>query len=101
MSTQPRRISYIGEGAVAVVVIKRRSIIGKVSAEKVEIAVAVVIGNGGAHSSLFAAICVVSHTRENALVRERSVAIVMVEDTRRAVASHVDVRPTVVIIIEG
>src|SRR5579864_87367 len=61
MSAESGRIGYIGEGSVAVVVIERRGVVGKVGAEEIEIAVAVVVGNGGAHAGLLATVRIVGH----------------------------------------
>src|SRR5712691_11318502 len=100
MSAQPSWIRDIGKGSVVIVVKQRRSVVGKVCAEKIEIAVAVVVSNRRAHPSLFPAIRVIGYAREDTDIRESSIVIVMVKNARCAVASHVDVRPAVVVIIE-
>src|SRR5206468_4036184 len=96
-----RGVSYVGKGAIAIIVIERGGVVGEVRAEKIQIPIAIVICNRGAHACLLAAVDVVGHARKNTDVREGSVAIVAVEDTRCAVAGHVDIRPAVVVKIKG
>src|SRR5207249_6802184 len=95
------RVSHVGKSAVAIVVIKRQSVIEEVRAEKIQISIAIVICNRGAHACLFATVDVVGHSRENTHVREGSVAIIAVEDARCAVAGHVDIGPAGVVKIKG
>src|SRR5436309_14947521 len=91
----------VGEGAVAVVVVERGSVIGKICLEDVEPAVAVVIGNGGAHAGLGAAVFVERSSGNNGNVGKGAVAVVAIEDARSAVAGDVDIGPAVVVVIEG
>src|SRR4029077_13047889 len=49
---------------------------------------------------LLAAVGVVGHTRKYAHIGERSVLIIVIEKARSAVAGHIDVRPTVVVIVK-
>src|SRR6266446_9687980 len=96
-----RGIGHVGKGSVAIIVIKRGGVVGEVRTEKIQIPIAIVICNRGAHARLLAAVDVVGHARKNTYVREGSVAIVLVEDARCAVAGHVDIRPAVVVKIKG
>src|SRR5437588_8215527 len=90
----------VGEGAIAVVVVERGSVVGKICLENIQIAVAVVIGNGSAHASLGAAIFVERGAGNNGNVGKGAVVIVAIQDAGRAVAGDIDIGPAVVVVIE-
>ncbi len=52
-------VGLVGEGAVALRAVEGRGVVGEVGLEEVEVAVAVVVGRGGAHAGLLAAVFVV------------------------------------------
>ncbi len=63
--------------------------------------VAVVVGGGGSHTGLFAAVFVESYAGVCGSVGEGAVAVVAVEDGGRGVAGDVDIGPSVVVVVEG
>ena len=56
--------------------VKIASVIGEISFENVEPAVAIIIGNADAHARLLVAIFAVSHAGDHGHIRERAVVIV-------------------------
>src|SRR5579872_3263542 len=93
--------SGVGEGAVAIVVVERRRIVGEVGFEDVEAAIAVVVGDGCAHAGLLAAVFVEGGAGGDGYIGESAVAIVAIQNARRAVAGYVNVGPAVIIVVKG
>ena len=92
-----RRIS---EGSGFVVVQQRRGVVGEVGLEDVEPAVAVVVGHRRAHSRLRAAVFIERGACDDGNVGEGSVAVVVVQNARRAVARDENVGPAVIVVVE-
>src|SRR5437016_2000929 len=90
----------VGEGAIAVVVVERGSVVGEICLEDVEPAIAVVVGNRGAHAGLGAAVFVERSSGNNGNVGKGAVAIVAVQNAGSAVAGDVEIGPAVVVVIE-
>ncbi len=100
VQAQSRGRGRIGKGAVAVVAVQRRSIVGEIGFENVEMAVAVVVGDGRAHACLLAPVFVEGGARGDGDVGEGSIMIVAVENAGRAVAGDVNIGPAIFIEIE-
>src|SRR5437762_1563407 len=84
--------SLVVKRAVAIVVVQRGRIVGKICLEKVQPPVAVIVANGGAHSCLLAPVVIKSGARNNGNIGERSVVIVVVQDAGGAVAGYKNIR---------
>src|SRR5258708_30935016 len=89
-----------GEGgvvksAIAVVAIECSGVVGEIGFENIEIAVAVVVGNGGTHAGLFAAVVIEGSASGHGEIGEGSVAIVGIEDAGGAVASNRGIGPAI------
>ena len=82
-------------------VVKGGSVVRKVGLEDVEVAVAVVVADGGTHAGLLAAILVEGDTGVGGAVGEGAIVIVAVEDGGCGVAGHIDVGPAVFIGVNG
>src|SRR5438034_84477 len=91
----------IGERSVAVVVIEVRGIVGKVSLEDVEPAVAIVVAHRDAHSRLFVPILVVGGAGYLSNIGERAIVVVVEQYARFGIHGHKNIRPAVVIKIVG
>src|SRR5260370_17943742 len=95
-----------GEGgvvksAIGVVAIERSGVVGEIGFENIELAVAVVVGNGGTHAGLFAAIVIEGSASGHGEIGEGSVAIVVIKDAGGAVAGNIDIGPAIVVVVEG
>ena len=93
-------IGDVGKRPVSAVVIERRSVVRKVCAEQIEASVTIIVGDGRTHAGLLATIGVVGDTRQDADVCKRPVSIIMIKNAGSAVASHVDVRPAIIVIVK-
>src|SRR5438270_10519519 len=93
---RPRSVFKKTATAVSV---HRRQVIGKMRLEDVREAIAIVIANRYTHAGLRLAVFVVGQAGLKRDILEGAVAIVFIKDARRRVASDVDVRPAIVIII--
>src|SRR5258708_36194190 len=94
-----------GEGgvvksAIAVVAIECSGVVGEIGFENIEIAVAVVVGNGGTHAGLFAAVVIEGSASGHGEIGEGSVAIVVIEDAGGAVPGNIDIRPALVGVVQ-
>src|ERR1700682_1460803 len=101
MQTQTSCKGNVIEGAIAVVAIKRRSIIGKVSFEDVRLAVAIKVRDGGAHSGLLLTIFVEGCPRDDGHIGKCPVTIIVVKNAGGTIAGYINVRPAVIVKIEG
>src|SRR5260370_27944300 len=93
-----------GEGgvvksAIAVVAIERSGVVGEIGFENIELAVAVVVGNGGTHAGLFAAVVIEGSASGHGEVGEGSVAIVVIEDSGGAVPSNIEIRAALAVVV--
>ncbi len=75
VQSKPGGKGFVVEGAVAVVAVKRGSVVGEIGFEKVEFPVAVIIRNSRSHASLLAAVVVEGGTGDDGDVGKRSVVI--------------------------
>src|SRR5277367_2939969 len=101
METEASGVGYIGKDAVPVVAVQGGSVVGEICFENVQAPVAVVVRDGGAHAGLFPAIFVERDASHDGNVRKGSVAIIVVQNAGSAVASHINIGPSVVIEIDG
>src|ERR1700761_9154535 len=76
VETEASLLNHRREGAVAVVFVERRNIVGEVGFEDVFISVASVVTYSRSHASLFAAIFVIGDTRVNGDIGEGAVGVV-------------------------
>src|SRR5882762_27949 len=100
VQAESRGKSLVVKRAVPIVPVKRRGVVRKISLEKIEPAVAVVVRNGRSHASLLPPVIIKRGARNNGDIGERAVVIVVVEDAGGAVTGNIDVRPAVVIIVK-
>src|SRR5947208_16930116 len=70
----------VTKGSVAVVVIEVARVVGEVGLENIKPAVAVIIGDGNAHSGLFVAVLAVGAAGHDRDIGESSVVVVVEED---------------------
>src|SRR5215471_1147935 len=98
---QARIIDGRGESSVTVVAIEGRAVIGEIGLENIGMPIVVVIPDGGAHPRLLTSIFVVRDSGIGGDVDEGSVPQIVVEDAGGAVAGYINVRPAVVIIVDG
>src|SRR5712671_7102068 len=94
-------ISDIVKGAVAVVAIQRCGVVGKICLEDIELAVSIVIGHRGAHAGLRAPVFIECGAGSDRYVGECSIAVVVIQNARSAVASDENVGPAIVVKIQG
>src|SRR5437773_1100245 len=78
-----------------------RSCVGKIGAKNVEFGVTVEIRDGAAHAGLGAAIFVEGCAGDNGDIGKCAVMIIVVQDAWSAIASYVNIRPAVVVVVEG
>ena len=94
---QPHLLRNIVEEQASLVLVERGQVSREVRLRDIQKAVAVVIGHRHAHAGLQTAIVVVSHARIHAALFERPVAAIVIQQTGCHVASHIDVRPAIVV----
>ena len=92
---------HFSETAVAIIPVNVRRVIDEVSLRQVDSPVAVVVSRGGTHAGLFTAVFAQGHPRFHAGIGERTVLIIAVENAGLRVHRHVEVGPTVVVVVEG
>ena len=100
MQAKSRGISHVVKCATSVVPIERGCIVGKIGLEDVELSISIEVRDGRAHARLLTAIFVERGTSGHGHISERPITIVVVENAWRAVTSHVDIWPAVIIEIE-
>src|SRR5690348_12170805 len=91
----------VGERAVAVVVVEGGGVVGEIGFEDVEIAVAIVVGHGRAHAGLGAPVLVEGGAGHHGHVGKGAIVVVVVENAGRAVASDINVRPAIVVVVQS
>ena len=91
----------VTEGAVSVVVIKVAGIIGEVGFEDVEPAIAIVVGDGDAHSGLFLTVLAVGDAGHDGNIGEGPIVVVAEENAWLGIARNIDVGPAIVIEVGG
>ena len=91
----------VGEGAVGIVAVEGCGVVGEVGLEEVDAAVSVVVGGGGAHAGLLAAVFVEGDSGFGSDVGEGAVFVVAIEDGGGGVAGDVKIWPSVVVVVEG
>src|SRR4029077_10238078 len=101
VQAEPGAIGDIVERAVAIVAIQGRGIVGKISLENVQLAVAIEIGDGGTHAGLRAAVFIEGRSGGDGNVGEGSIAIVVIQNAGSAVASDKNIRPAIVVKIQS
>ena len=77
------------------------SVIGEISLEDVEPAIAVIISDADAHSGLFVAVFAIGASCHHGDIRERAVMIVAKENARFRIHRDINIRPAVVIKIRA
>src|SRR6185437_7956872 len=73
------RIGYVVEGAVTVGVVEGGGVVGEIGLEDVQVAVAVVVGDRGAHAGLLAPILIEGNAGVGGAIGEGTVVIVAVQ----------------------
>src|SRR5580704_178261 len=87
----------VGESSITIVVVQVAGVVSKVGFEDVEPAVAVVVGDGDAHSGLLMAAIAVGATGHYSDIGESAIMIVLEENARLRVDSNINIRPPIVI----
>src|SRR3954464_9023066 len=87
--------------AITIVSIERGCVIGKIRLEDVEVAIAVIVGNGRSHSSLGPPILVEGCAGYNPYIGECPIAIVAIKNARSAITGHIDIGPSVIVVIQS
>src|SRR5256885_1031453 len=101
IAAEARLIGYIAKGSIAVVVVERRRVVGKVCLDDVQPAIGVVVRSVGAHSRLLPPISIECHTSHQGGFFESSIVLVAEKKIRSRVASDEDVRPAIIVEISG
>src|SRR6267378_7894245 len=101
MRTESGSEGNVRKKSLTIVAVKGRGVIGEVGFKNIQPAVAVVIGDGGAHSRLFSAILVERNSSSYSNVGKGAIAIVAIEDAWSTIAGNVDIRPAIIVKIEG
>src|SRR6266550_4430570 len=91
----------VTKGSVAVVVIEVARVVGEVGLENIKPSVAVIIGDGNAHSGLFVAILAVGAAGDHRDIGESAVVVVVEEDAGFGVHGDINIGPAVIIKIIG
>src|SRR5258708_31455984 len=81
----------------AAIQVERRSVITEIGFDDVLIAAVRKIVCGKAHSSLLGPVLVVRHSRLSPNIAERSVMVVVIQNTGGTVSSHVNIWPPVIV----
>ena len=89
------------EGTIPVVPVQRGHLFGEIRADNVQPTICVEIPHRDAHSGQSNAIFIQRATRRNGDFAEGSVVIIAIEQTWRAIARNVNVRPSVVVEVRG
>src|SRR5260370_19368970 len=89
MEPQSGGEGYVIECAIPVVAIERGSVVRKVRAKDVQLAITVEVGHGAAHAGLRAPVFVERRSGDYSHVRECAVTVVVIQNAVRAVASEV------------
>src|SRR5260370_26452473 len=92
---ESRGKGFIVERAVAIVVVERGGIVGEISFEQIDFAVAGEVGRGRAHTRRLAQSVVESGAGDDGNVGERAVVIVVVKNAGGGVAVDIKVRASV------
>src|SRR6266568_1267394 len=101
IQAQSRVKNGFGKCSVPVVAIERGCVVRKIGLKKIRTSVAIIIGDGRTHTGLLAAILVEGNAHFGGYVRESSILLVVIENARGAVASHIKIGPAIVVIIES
>src|SRR5438045_3345170 len=91
----------VTKGSVAVVVIEVARVVGEVGLENIKPSVAVIIGDGNAHSGLFVAILAVGAAGDHRDIGESAVVVVVEEDAGLGIHGDINIGPAVIIKIIG
>src|SRR5205814_986017 len=91
----------VTKGSVAVVVIEVARVVGEVGLENIKPSVAVIIGDGNAHSGLFVAILAVGAAGDHRDIGESAVVVVVEEDAGFGIHGDINIGPAVIIKIIG
>ena len=89
------------EVVIPEVSIERIGVVGEIGLENVQASVAVVVGGGGAHAGLLAAVLVHGESAGQTHLFKCPVVLVVKVQTGRGVAGDIDIGPAVVIEIAG
>ena len=94
-----RAESGFGEGAVPVVPVQRVGFQGEIGHVDIRRPVPVVVSDIHPHARPGDAVLAIGHARQQSHVGKRAVAIVPVQEIRRQVVGHEDIRPSVAIVV--
>jgi hypothetical protein len=92
---------HIVKRAVSAIVVERTSVLLKICLYQVEKTVSVVVTSVRSHTALLSAILVVGHPGERAGFRKGSIAVVVVEQAGSRIVRYINIRPTIVVIVEN
>src|SRR6266850_7286905 len=101
MYTESRGEGNIGKNSFAVIAVEGRRVIGEVGFENVQPPVAVVIRDGCSHARLLVPILVECYASHHRNIGESSIAIVVIKDAWGTIAGYVDIRPAIIVKVEG
>ena len=90
----------IGKRAVAIILVERGGVVGKIGFKNVEVAIAVVVGDSRAHPGLLAPVFVKGCAGSDCDIGERSIVVVAIENAGRAVAGDENVGPSIFVEVE-
>src|SRR5271156_6269931 len=100
ISSDPRSKGIVVKGAVAAIAIEGAGVGVEVRLNDIEESVAIVVSGSDSHATLFAAVFAEANTRQAAHLGEGAVAVVMKEERSGGIVGYVDIRPTIVVVVE-
>src|SRR5438105_3142395 len=90
-----------GKCSISIVAIKGRGVVREVGFENIRAAVVVVVADGRTHTGLLTAIFIESNAHFGSDVNESSIFQVVIKNAWRTVASDIDIRPAIVIVVQS
>ena len=81
--------------------IERGCVVRKISFENVRLAIVVIVADSRTHAGLLAAIFVEGNTDFGRHVSKSPIFQIVIQNAGRAVARDIDVRPTVIVVVES
>src|SRR5260370_21068775 len=100
MQTKSRGKGKIRKDSFTVIAVQSRRVIGEVGLKNIQPSVAVVIRDGSSHARLLSPIFVERYSSHHRNIGESAIAIVVIQNTRCAVARYVNIQPAIVVKVE-
>src|SRR5712692_8626960 len=101
VQTKSRGEGNIRKDSIAVIAVQGRRVIGEVGLKNIQPSVAVVIRDGSSHARLLTPIFVERYSSHHRNIGKSSIAIVVIKNTWGTVAGYVDIRPAIIVKVEG